>query len=141
MPNSLATPWTVACQTLLSMGFPRQAYWSGLPFPSPGDLPDPGIEPTFPMSSALQVDSLSLSHWGRFYTHTHTHTHTYIDTHTYIYRYSFSESFPYRLLQNIECNSLCFTVGPCWLSILNIVVCTCYSQIQFCISFCCFAGI
>ena len=38
----LATPWTVACQTSLSVGFPRQEYWSGLPFPSPGDLPHPG---------------------------------------------------------------------------------------------------
>ena len=43
-----ATPWTVADQAPLSMGFPRQEYWSGLPFPSPGDLPDPGIEPTSP---------------------------------------------------------------------------------------------
>ena len=39
------TPWTVACQALLSMGFSRQEYQHGLPFPSPGDLPDPGIEP------------------------------------------------------------------------------------------------
>ena len=39
-----ATPWTVALQGLLSMGSPRQEYWSGLPFPSPGDLPDPGME-------------------------------------------------------------------------------------------------
>ena len=39
-----ATPWTVACQDPPSMGFSRQEYWSGLPFPSPGDLPDPGIE-------------------------------------------------------------------------------------------------
>ena len=38
----------VACQAPLSMGFSRQEYWSGLPFPSPGDLPDPGIEPAFP---------------------------------------------------------------------------------------------
>ena len=52
---TLATPWTVACQVLLSMGFSRQEYWSGLPFPSPGDLPDPGIEPRSP---ALQADSL-----------------------------------------------------------------------------------
>ena len=37
-----ATPWTVAYQAPLSMGFPKQEYWSGLPFPSPGDLPDPG---------------------------------------------------------------------------------------------------
>ena len=43
-----ATPWTVACQASLSMGFPRQEYWSGLPFPPPGDLPDPGIEPVSP---------------------------------------------------------------------------------------------
>ena len=39
------TQWTVACQVPLSMGFSRQGYWSGLPFPSPGDLPDPGMEP------------------------------------------------------------------------------------------------
>ena len=43
-----ATPWTVAYQASPSMGFPRQEYWSGLPFPSPGDLPDPGIEPWSP---------------------------------------------------------------------------------------------
>ena len=50
-----ATPWIVACQTPLSMDFPRQNYWSGLPFPSPGDLPDPGIQPT---SLAWQANSL-----------------------------------------------------------------------------------
>ena len=50
-----ATPWTVAYQAPLSMGFSRQEYWSGLPFPSPGDLPNPGIEPRFP---ALQTDAL-----------------------------------------------------------------------------------
>ena len=45
---SLETPWTLACQASLSMGFPRQEYWSGLPFPSPGYLPNPGIEPMSP---------------------------------------------------------------------------------------------
>ena len=50
-----ATPWTVACQVPRSMGFSRQGYWSGLPFPSPGDLPDPGIEPTSPV---MQADAL-----------------------------------------------------------------------------------
>ena len=45
---SFATQWTVAHQASLSMGFPRQEHWSGLPFPSPGDLPDPGIEPASP---------------------------------------------------------------------------------------------
>ena len=48
------TPCTIACQAPQSMGFFRQEYWSGLPFPSPGDLPDPGIEPTSP---AMQADS------------------------------------------------------------------------------------
>ena len=42
----LLTPWAVAHQAPLSMGFPRQEYWSGLPFSSPGDLPNPGIKPT-----------------------------------------------------------------------------------------------
>ena len=53
-----ATTWTVACQASLSMGFPSQKYCSGLPFPSPGDLPNPGIEPTSLVSSTLQADSL-----------------------------------------------------------------------------------
>ena len=52
----LVTPWTVAHQAPLSMGFSRQEYWSGFPFPSPGDLPNPGIEPRSP---ALQTDALS----------------------------------------------------------------------------------
>ena len=50
------TPWTIAYQASPSMGFSRQEYWSGLPFPSPGDLPDPGIQPGFP---ALQADALT----------------------------------------------------------------------------------
>ena len=48
----------------LSMGFSRQEYWSGLPFPSPGDLPHPRIKPASPVSPALQGDSLPLSHQG-----------------------------------------------------------------------------
>ena len=48
-----ATIWAVACQASLSMGFSRQEYWSGLPCPPPRDIPDPGIEPAFPMSPAL----------------------------------------------------------------------------------------
>ena len=51
-----AIPWTVAQQAPLSMGFSRQEYWSRLPFPSPGDLPDPGIEPRSP---TLQADTLT----------------------------------------------------------------------------------
>ena len=52
---TFATPWTVSCQAPLSMGFFRQEYWNGLPFPSPGDLPNPGIEPRSP---ELQANSL-----------------------------------------------------------------------------------
>ena len=47
------TPWTIALQASLSMGFPRQEFWSVLPFPSPGNLPNPGIKPTSPVSPAL----------------------------------------------------------------------------------------
>ena len=59
------TLWTVARQAPLSMGFSRQEYWNGLPFPTPGNLPDPGIEPMSPVFPALQTDALQLSHLGR----------------------------------------------------------------------------
>ena len=59
-----ATLWTVAHWGPLSIGFFRQEYWSGLPFPSPGDLPHPGIKSESPASPARQVDSLLLSHHG-----------------------------------------------------------------------------
>ena len=54
-----ATPWTVACQVPLTMRLSRQEYWNGLPFLSPGDLPDPGIQPMSPVSPASA---------GRFFT-------------------------------------------------------------------------
>ena len=72
---TLWDPWTVAHQALLSMEFSRKVYWSGLPFPLPGDLPDPGIKPISLTSPALA---------GRFFTtsttweYTHTHTHTWL---------------------------------------------------------------
>ena len=93
-----ATPWTVARQAPLSMGFSRQEDWSGFPCPPPGDLPNPGMELRSP---TLQEDSLPTELPGKLnysvvlitaaqqsdsVTHTHTHTHTYI--------YSFSCSFP-----------------------------------------------
>ena len=53
------TPWTAVHQALLNKGFPRQEYWNGLPFPRPGDLPDPGLELESPVSPALA---------GRFFT-------------------------------------------------------------------------
>ena len=110
-----ATLWIVAHQAPLSMGFSRQEYWSGLPCPPPGDLPDPGVKPMSPVSPALQADSLPLSHQGspcvyRFiyihiflhvniyfilliifiYTHTHTCTSlvvTWSLSHSYIHTY------------------------------------------------------
>ena len=80
-----ATSWTVASQAPLSMGFPRQEYWSGLSFPSPGDLPNPGIEPRSP---ALEADALTsepcdpmdcskpgfpVLHYFREFAQTHVH--------------------------------------------------------------------
>ena len=58
---TLANPWSVAHQASLSKVFSRQEYWNGLPFPSPGDLHDPGIEPASP---ALQADSLPMNLQG-----------------------------------------------------------------------------
>ena len=69
MSNSFVTPWTVARQAPLSMGFSRQEYWSGLPFPSPGYLPNPGIEPRSP---ALQEMLYPLSHQGSREEELHT---------------------------------------------------------------------
>ena len=72
---TLATPWTVAHQAPLSMGFSKQDYWSRLPFHSPGDLPDPGIEPG---SSALQADYLPTELQGK---QTHIRILTTIDSY------------------------------------------------------------
>ena len=78
-----ATPWTVACQVLLSMEFSRHEYYSGLPFPTPGYLPLPGIKPMSLVLSALAADSSPRQHLGSHnhiymviykpYRNTHTH--------------------------------------------------------------------
>ena len=72
-----ATPWTIAHQVPPSMGFSRQEYWSGLPFPSPGDLPDLGIEPWSP---TLQADALTSEPPGKPYM--------YILIYIYLQRYA-----------------------------------------------------
>ena len=64
---TLVIPWTVACQAPLSMGFSRQEYWSGLPFPAPGELTNPGIEPSSP---SLQADALPTELCGKPTCHT-----------------------------------------------------------------------
>ena len=88
-----ATPWITAHQALLSIGFSRQEYCSGLSFPSLGDLPNPGIEPVSLASPTLAGRFFTAgTTWEAIYiymytyTHTHTHTHTH-HTHTYIYMY------------------------------------------------------
>ena len=63
MSDSLATPWTVAHQALLSMKFSRQEYWNGLPFPTPGDLLNPGIEP-MSLEAPVFAGRLSPRHVG-----------------------------------------------------------------------------
>ena len=62
--RSFVTLWTAARQAPLSMGFSKQEYWSRLPCPLAGDLPNPGIKPASPASAALQADSLPPSHQG-----------------------------------------------------------------------------
>ena len=62
-----ATPWTGTCQAPLSMEFFRQQYWSGLPFPSSGNLPDPGIEPTSLLSPSLACGFFTIASPGKPY--------------------------------------------------------------------------
>ena len=65
------TLWTIACQAPLSMGFLRQEYWGGLPFPSPGDLSNLGTEPTSFAALTLRVVSLPLSHQENLFIANH----------------------------------------------------------------------
>ena len=97
MSDSFATPWTFACQAPLSMSFSRQEYWGGLLFPSPGDLPNPGIEPASPAFA------------GGFFNTESPGQHIYKIV-------LYQMLFPYSLLQNTKYSSLCYTIGPCWLS-------------------------
>ena len=87
-----ATPWTVARQAPLSMGFSSQDYWDGFPFPSPGNLPDSGIKPRSP---ALQADSLPLSHLASPYKYIYTNTYLRIRIFVYlcIYIYIFTNAY------------------------------------------------
>ena len=98
------TPWTVAYQASPSTGFSRQEYWSGLPFPSPGDLPNPGIEPRSP---TLEADALTSEPPGKPQS----------DSVINIYIL-----FHFSLSRDIEHSSLCYTVGLCCLFILYVVV-------------------
>ena len=81
---TLATPWTVACQAPLPMGFSRQGYWSGLPFLSPGDLPDPGIRPG--LLHCRQI-LYQLSYEGSLHLYLYLYLYLYISISIYIYIY------------------------------------------------------
>ena len=86
MLDSLWPPWTVACQTPLSMEFVGQEYWSGLPCLPQGNLPDPVINPSLLWLLHWQADSLPLSPWEAFiYVYICTHIHTCMHTFSYIY--------------------------------------------------------
>ena len=87
-----ATPWTGAYQAPLYMGFSRQEYQSGLPFPSPGDLPDPGIEPGSP---ALQADALPSEPTGKP-----------LDTMKSLKKWNYIAHFNFFLLLPFHCNCL-----------------------------------
>ena len=90
------TPWTVANQVPLFMGFSRQEYWSGLPCPPPVDLPDPGIKPTFLMSPALA---------GRFFTTTAT-CEAHINTDSLIKVKNHGQMFSFSPVQSLSCVQL-----------------------------------
>ena len=68
MSDCFVTSCTISCQAPLFLGFSRQEHWSNLSFSSPGDLSDPGIEPMFPVSPALQADSLPTEPSGKHKT-------------------------------------------------------------------------
>ena len=139
-----ATPWTVAHQAPLSMGFSRQEYWGALPFPPPGDLPYPGIKPSSLLSPVLA---------GRFFTTSECHLGSpnqslliilhyiyciYIVYLCYIYIYSlFLEppsllrlslttlSHSSRWSQNARLGSLCYISTSHFSSVLHMIVCIC----------------
>ena len=85
-------PWTITCQTPLSMRFPRQEYWRGLPCPPLEDLPDPGIESTSLMSPAFAGKFLTTCHLGSLRWHIKKQTHHFADKGLYSQSYGFSNS-------------------------------------------------
>ena len=84
------TRWTIALQPPLSVGFSRQEYWSGLPFSSPGDLPNTGNEPESPPSPALQANSLLLSNQAKmtlyFFLYFYFPNHVFITLEEYYFK-------------------------------------------------------
>ena len=97
-----ATQWAIAHKASLSMGFPRQEYWSRLPCPPLGDRPDPRIEPASPKAPALQADSLQLSHWGSPLFDIHNNKLLNSNDHFQIYK-DFSHILTHLILKATVC--------------------------------------
>ena len=138
-----APPWTVACQAPLSMGFSRWQYCRGLPFPSPEDLPDPGIKPG---SSAMQADSLLTELWGTYPIKGYYPKCTK-NSYSSVSRSTMSDSLrphnlsPTRLLcpwdspgknTGVNCHSLLQSIFPTQRSNLGLLHCR---QILYCLSY------
>ena len=102
MFDSIVTLWTIAHQASLSMGFPRQEYWSRLPCPPLGDLPDPGIELVSPKAPVLQANSLQLSHWGSPLFDIHNNKCLNSNDHFQIYK-DFSHILTHLILKATIC--------------------------------------
>ena len=111
-----ATPWTVALQAPLSMGFPRQEYWSGLLFPPAGTFPDPGINPTSLSAPALAGGFFTTEPRGK--THVCIYIHIYVHMYTCTYMYTiytvffFSDSFPLQVTSRHHIYSLVLYSRP-----------------------------
>ena len=123
---TLCNPWTVACLASLSMGFSRQEYWSGLPFPSPGDLPNSGIKPGSP---ALQADSLPTEPLGKSsenYPNFLHYSFLFFSCFMYIDAFRFSTE---KLIQQIisslitiESSNSAQLLGSQWINLLSIII-------------------
>ena len=108
-------------------GILRQEYWSGFPFPSPGDLPNTGIKPVSPALGGRFFTTSTTREVFIYIQHAHIHTHTYIYTHICIHIAPLLRiSFPFRSLQSRQ-SSLCHPVGSHQLSVLYIVGYVCQS--------------
>ena len=103
----VATPWTVACQAPLYMGFPRQEYWSGLPFSTLGDLSDPGIEPiSYGLISYISYNGRCLYHLATWEAHITKEAQVYmcvcmyVCVYIYIYIYIYTHTHTHRVVND-----------------------------------------
>ena len=107
MSDSFATPWTIACQAPLPIGFPRQEFWNGLPFPSPRDSPNLGIEPTSPALAGkfftTEPPEKPKIYIYNLYTYEYIYVWVYIYEYIYIYLHILSLIDYYKILSIVPC--------------------------------------